>query len=251
MTDESFQRMSMCESLTAPPALKKIRKSVVDVMSMNTRLIAYNDAKAGKTQPEITETGTGAAIGAIDCKEEPTNDEKAAATIPDASQPTLADDPCHTAAADPSIPAPATGVLTNGDMAGTTDAQPSEGTEVAAGALADETKPAAAAADQTLPVPATRTLTDSGKHADAVDTQPLEGKGADADEEAVDADVAMPPSTMQGIKCEEEEATNLQGVFGVTLAGATASMTIHDSDSDSEATHMTLYLCKVALQLVG
>ena len=43
MTEEAFQRLS--ESLTATPALKKIRKSVLEVMSLNARLIAYTDQR--------------------------------------------------------------------------------------------------------------------------------------------------------------------------------------------------------------
>ena len=78
MTEEPVQRL--WESLTATPALKKIRKSVLEVMSLNARLIAYHGSKDGRTQrqSDARVAGTGAGTGthqALECKEESKSNE--------------------------------------------------------------------------------------------------------------------------------------------------------------------------------
>ena len=55
--DADFQRL--CESLTSTPAMKKIRKTVVEVSALNTRLLAYVDnldRQGNATDKEATQT---------------------------------------------------------------------------------------------------------------------------------------------------------------------------------------------------
>ena len=55
--DADFQRL--CESLTSTPAMKKIRKTVVEVSALNTRLLAYVDTvdrQGNATDKEATQT---------------------------------------------------------------------------------------------------------------------------------------------------------------------------------------------------